>query len=86
MQMKKIHDKLCSLINELKANYGTLDSLRKGLKVVTPFVPVDVYYKFLLASAGIRKVIEISGGVIRKTEMSFQQPKMAIIENEERTK
>ncbi len=84
--MKKLHEKLCSLIDELNAIRRTLDFLRKGLKVVTPLLPVDVYYKFLLVSAGISKLIDILGGVIKKTIMSLQQPKMAFIENEERTK
>jgi len=84
--MKKIRDKLCSLINKLNTIWGTPDFLKKGLEVVTPLVPADVYYKFLLASAGIRKVVVIIGGVTKKTKMSLQQPKMAFIENEERTK
>ena len=66
--MKKIHEKLYCLINELNAICGTLDLLRKGLNFVVPRVPVDIYYKFLLASAGIRKVIEILGEVTNKTK------------------
>ena len=66
--MQKIHDKLCSLINELNEICGTLDFLSKGLEFVTPRAPVDVYYKFLLASAGVRKVIEILGEVTKKTK------------------
>ncbi len=84
--MTKVHEKLCSLINELKAICKTLASIRKRLEVVTPLVPVDVYYKFLLASAGIRIGIEISGGMIKKTKMSLQRPKMPFIDNEEQTK
>ena len=66
--MKKIHEKLYCLINELNAICGTLDCLRKGLDFVVPRVPVDIYYKFLLASAGVRKVIEILGEVTKKTK------------------
>ena len=66
--MGKIHDKLCSLINKLNAICGNLDLLRKGLDFVVPRVPVDIYYKFLLASSGIRKVIEILGEVTNKTK------------------
>jgi hypothetical protein len=66
--MGKIHDKLCSLINELNAICGNLDLLRKGLDFVIPRVPVDIYYKFLLASSGIRKVIEILGEVTNKAK------------------
>ncbi len=84
--MKKINDKLCSLINELNVVFGTLDFFRRGLKVIIPLVPADIYYKLLLASAGIRKVVVITGGMIKKTKMSLQQPKMAFFETEERTK
>jgi len=41
--MKKIHEKLYCLINELNAICGTLDLFRKGLDFVVPRVPVDLF-------------------------------------------
>ncbi len=84
--MKRIHDKLCCLINEVNAIRRNPDFLRKGLKAATPLVPADIYYKFLLASVGIRKGIVIAGGVIKKTKMSLHHPKMAFGGSGERIK
>ena len=66
--MKKIHDKLYRLIDDLNAICENLALLRRGLYFVISRVPVDIYYKFLLASAGIRKVIENLGDVTNRTK------------------
>ncbi|MDH4267827.1 MAG: hypothetical protein OEW45_19540 [Deltaproteobacteria bacterium] len=66
--MKAIHADLCRLINALEAICGTLDSLRKGMETTTPRLPVDDYYKFLLATERIRETIAILRKIIEKTE------------------
>ena len=66
--MKAIHADLCRLSNALEAICGTLDSLRKGMETTTPRLPVDDYYKFLLASERIRETIAILRKIIEKIE------------------
>jgi len=81
--MKKIRDKLSCRINKLNAMWATSDSLKRGLAIVPRLMPAEVYYKFLLASAGIRGLIVLSGGVIKKTKMSLQHPKTAFAGSEQ---
>jgi hypothetical protein len=66
--MKTDHEKLCRVIKDLDLICADLDSLRKGSETTTPRLPVDEYYKFLLASQRIRETISILGGMIKETE------------------
>ena len=66
--MKTFYENLCSIIIDLEVICETLDSLRKRMEVTMPRVGVDDYYKILLAFKGIREIIEILGGMIKKTE------------------
>jgi len=66
--MKTILADLCWIINDLELICRTLDSLRKRMETTLPRLPVDDYYKFLLASERIRETIAILRKIITKTE------------------
>jgi len=66
--MKTIYEKLCMVISNLDVNCETLNALRKGMQTAMPRVPVDNYYKILLAFERVREAIEILRGMIKETK------------------
>ncbi len=67
--MKTIHKDLCRVINDLDAICTTLDSHIRSMEIAGWRVPVDDYYRVLLASGKIRETIEILGRVMERSEI-----------------
>ena len=64
--MKSIQENLCGAISNLNVIYKTLNSIRNEMEITTPRLPVEEYFKFLLASERIREGIEIFEEMIEK--------------------
>jgi len=66
--MAIIHEKLCSLVNDLDAISEELRPLIKEVEMARSPMSVDDYFKFLLASERIREAIEILERIVKETE------------------
>ena len=67
-QMKPIHEKLCCIISDLNLFCETLRSLTKETGFATMPLPVDDYFRLLLASGKIQEAIGILEGMMRETQ------------------
>jgi len=63
-----VHEKLCSIVGDLNANWEELKSLTREIEMATLPMPVDDYFKFLLASERIKETIELLEGIAKETE------------------
>lgn len=53
-----IHGRLCNIIIDMDAIFENLKTLGKDMEATIPRVPVDEYYKAILAAERLRESIE----------------------------
>ena len=72
--MKKIHKKICVLINDLHVIYETLNSLTIEAEIATPRIRVDDYFKILSATSQIKETLNNLGNlkIIRGEDTSYR--------------